>query len=82
MARTSGIIGLECDRCGRRAYERADSPQLSQWHDIERTTVDNAQQKWLFCTACYAAYRTVMSSMDAEFNDFMQAGKNSKEDKA
>lgn len=72
MARTTDIIGLECDRCHAKAYEASGSPHLANWIDIERTDVNGSKQKWLLCHECYAVYRSIMNTMDSEFNDFIR----------
>ena len=46
MARTTDIIGLECDRCHAKAYEAPGSPHLANWIDIERTGVKGRKQRW------------------------------------
>lgn len=72
MAKTTGITRYVCDRCGDTAHLSQGAPEVSDWHDVQRVTVDGNTVQRLLCRGCYSSYKSLVTSQDAEFNEFMR----------
>lgn len=75
MARTSGYVRFECDRCAKREYLLDGSVESRNWYDIRRfraaqTTSGNPETKTL-CAGCYAEYVADAQSDDTDFDQWM-----------
>ena len=62
----------ECDRCGSKEFLQLDSPNQSEWHDMQRITADGADKPFLLCQKCFNAYRDFMQLQDKEFVVWME----------
>ena len=71
MAKTSGYSQLVCDRCAKTLYATDNAPEAQSWRSVKRYTADGTVVSRLLCPGCYDGYRTLASSQDAAFGDFM-----------
>ena len=71
MAKTSGYSQLVCDRCAKTLYATDNAPEAQSWRSVKRHTADGTEVSRLLCPDCYDSYRTLASSQDAAFGDFM-----------
>lgn len=71
MAKTSGYSQLVCDRCAKTLYATDNAPEAQSWRNVKRYTADGTAVSRLLCPGCYDGYRTLASSQDAAFGDFM-----------
>lgn len=72
MPISDNIRHYVCDRdSSHSAYTQTSDPENSNWHEIERITVDgNRITRWL-CRDCYEQYKSLTQKQDSEFNSFM-----------
>ena len=70
MAKTSGYSQLVCDRCAKTLYATDNAPEAQSWRSVKRHTAGTEVSR-LLCPDCYDGYRTLASSQDAAFGDFM-----------
>lgn len=71
MAKTRGYSQLVCDRCAKTLYATDNAPEAQIWRSVKRYTADGTEVSRLLCPNCYDGYRTLASSQDAAFGDFM-----------
>ena len=71
MAKTSGYSQLVCDRCAKTLYATDNAPEAQSWRSVKCHTADGTEVSRLLCPDCYDGYRTLASSQDAAFGDFM-----------
>lgn len=75
MARTDGVIMMECDRCGRKDFLSGEGdPGIKQWYEVERTASGNVPVRRLLCADCYRDYDGLLKGQDAAFAAFMEKG--------
>ena len=74
MAKTTNITRYVCDRCGDMAHLSQGAPEVSDWHDVSRVTVDGNTAQRLLCRTCYSSYKSLVTGQDSEFNEFMKGG--------
>lgn len=71
MSKTTGFSRYVCDRCGKSLYAAEKAPDVQNWAEVRRISVDTAEQSRLLCEDCKTAYRDLASRHDAEFGRFM-----------
>ncbi|MDY5002977.1 MAG: hypothetical protein SO057_02360 [Atopobiaceae bacterium] len=71
MSKTAGFSQYVCDRCGKSVYTLDSAPEAQSWRTIKRVTADGVDVTRLLCPDCASAYRTLASSQDTAFGDFM-----------
>ena len=75
MARTSGYVRFECDRCRTTAYLAETSVEARNWYEIRRyrssqATSGDPERKTL-CSACYTEYVATVQDQDTDFDQWM-----------
>lgn len=75
MSKTTGFSRYTCDRCGKSLYAADNAPDVQNWAEIKRISVDGGEQSRLLCERCKAAYRDLASRHDTEFGRLMADGK-------
>lgn len=76
MARTDGVIMMECDRCGRKDFLSGEGdPNIKRWYEVGRTASGNVPVGRLLCVDCYREYDALLKGQDAAFERFMAEGK-------
>lgn len=75
MARTSGYVRFECDRCDKREYLLDGSVEARNWYDIRRYRSSQATsgdpEKKTLCSACYTEYVATVQDQDTDFDQWM-----------
>ena len=54
-----------------REQAEISAPEAQSWRNVRRYTADGTEVSRLLCPGCYDGYRTLASSQDAAFGDFL-----------